>query len=168
MPDKPTIHSDGPFPRVVVPTQFQPGWYMGPQGWGYYPHGTNGGWYIETPATKKKKPKKKKGKSKKGRRAARSARPKKPPTVRVHVASGAGSAGGTSHSSVYASSTQNGGALAALDLSADGGLTDVLVELVGQGRISLGRALELFGTEQNRVTNRVFRRPGGVARPLGV
>jgi hypothetical protein len=44
------------------------------------------------------------------------------------------------------------------------GLSGMLLDLVGEGAIGLGHALAAFATEQTRLTNRAWRRPGGLAR----
>lgn len=112
-----------------------------------------------------------KGHKKAGRGVARRAKSahKKPATVRVHQASGAGSAGRSSHPSVYSESTQDGGAMPSMELSGSSeGLFDVLVELVGGKNISLGKAMQLYSGEQDRIANRLWRRPGGLARTSGL
>lgn len=48
------------------------------------------------------------------------------------------------------------------------GLGDVLLELVGEGTITLGAALGAWQRDQERVTNRAWRRPGGLARMGGL
>ncbi len=48
------------------------------------------------------------------------------------------------------------------------GLGDVLLELVGEGTLTLGAALGAWQRDQERVTNRAWRRPGGLARMGGL
>jgi hypothetical protein len=44
------------------------------------------------------------------------------------------------------------------------GLFDALVELAGPGSLTIHQALTLWQREQDRVLNRAWRRPGGLAR----
>lgn len=48
------------------------------------------------------------------------------------------------------------------------GLSDVLLELLGEGTVTLRSALVAWQREQDRVLNRTWRRPGGLVRPGGV
>ena len=48
------------------------------------------------------------------------------------------------------------------------GLGDVLLDLVGEGQLRLGHALHAWQREQERVANRAWRRPGGMARMGGL
>lgn len=51
------------------------------------------------------------------------------------------------------------------------GLGGVILELVGEGSISpgsVGSALEAWQREQDRISNRAWRRPGGMARMGGL
>ncbi|HEX5441856.1 MAG TPA: hypothetical protein VFW76_13290 [Ktedonobacterales bacterium] len=71
-----------------------------------------------------------------------------------------------------------GGGLPALELMAgsagrDGsqtadGLLGALLEIVGAEGDSLAGALAAWQREQDRVANRAWRRPGGLARPAGL
>jgi hypothetical protein len=56
------------------------------------------------------------------------------------------------------------------ELAADGqlGLLDVALELVGADHATLRLALAIFQREQDRLLNRAWRRPGGLARPAGL
>jgi hypothetical protein len=58
----------------------------------------------------------------------------------------------------------------ALDLSASGGagLLDVLLELAGAEQLSLHQTFTVWQREQDRILNRTWRRPGGLARPAGL
>jgi hypothetical protein len=49
-----------------------------------------------------------------------------------------------------------------------GGIFEVLLELVGTEQVTLGQALDAWQREQERVANRSWRRPGGLARPAGL
>ncbi|WIG60102.1 MAG: hypothetical protein OJF49_002850 [Ktedonobacterales bacterium] len=62
------------------------------------------------------------------------------------------------------------GASPALDLIAPGGgsLGDVLLELVGAEHATLRNSLAVWQREQDRLLNRAWRRPGGLARPAGL
>jgi hypothetical protein len=44
------------------------------------------------------------------------------------------------------------------------GLGDVILELVGEHGVTVGSALSAWQRDQERVTNRAWRRPGGLAR----
>lgn len=55
----------------------------------------------------------------------------------------------------------NGGHVAA-------GLGGVLLELVGEAGLRAGQVLEAWQREQDRLTNRAWRRPGGLARMGGL
>lgn len=44
------------------------------------------------------------------------------------------------------------------------GLFDALVELAGPGALTLHQTLALWQREQDRILNRAWRRPGGLAR----
>ena len=58
----------------------------------------------------------------------------------------------------------------ALDLSTSGGvgLLDVLLELAGAEQLSLHQTFTVWQREQDRILNRTWRRPGGLARPAGL
>lgn len=62
------------------------------------------------------------------------------------------------------------GASPALELSAppSSGLADVILDLAGAGHASLHQTLTAWQREQDRVLNRAWRRPGGLARPAGL
>lgn len=50
----------------------------------------------------------------------------------------------------------------------DAGLAAVLIELAGVERGDLRVALAVWQREQDRLMNRAWRRPGGLARPAGL
>ena len=58
----------------------------------------------------------------------------------------------------------------ALDLAAPtgGGMLDAVLEVVGAESLTLREALTLWQREQDRLLNRAWRRPGGLARPAGL
>src|SRR5579871_5134020 len=59
----------------------------------------------------------------------------------------------------------------ALDLIAPGassGLLDTVLEIVGAESLTLQQTLALWQREQDRILNRAWRRPGGLARPAGL
>lgn len=104
-----------------------------------------------------------------GKRRARST----PKAVRTHPQAGAGNAGKGSNQATVAyphASQATGGAMPLLELDAlsEAGLSVTLAELVGHGRVTLARTLSAFQREQDRITNRTWRRPGGLARPAGL
>ena len=48
------------------------------------------------------------------------------------------------------------------------GLFDVVLELVGAEHATFRQVLSLWQREQDRILNRAWRRPGGLARPAGL
>lgn len=78
----------------------------------------------------------------------------------------------------YGAGTQaQGGGMAPLELvageargakTAADGLLGALIELVGAEDGSLAGALTAWQREQDRLANRAWRRPGGMARPAGL
>lgn len=94
-------------------------------------------------------------------------KPKKPKTVHAHhppVQEGKSTpaSGGQPHAMMPT------GGSSAKDLLADAGLSSVLLELVSEGVSSLAQGLAAWQREQDRVTNRAWRRPGGMARMGGL
>ncbi len=49
-----------------------------------------------------------------------------------------------------------------------GSLLDVLLDVVGAERMTLRETLSGWQREQDRLANRAWRRPGGLARPAGL
>lgn len=74
--------------------------------------------------------------------------------------SGAGATGGSSPTRELA--------LPAERANGDPGLAAVLIELAGAERGDLRAALGIWQREQDRLMNRAWRRPGGLARPAGL
>jgi hypothetical protein len=108
--------------------------------------------------------------------------PKQPKAKKPKVANpgtwqesaGAG-AGKSSSTSLGATGHIAGSGLAPIDLADLGGgavsaagLGDALLDLVGEGQLRLSHALQAWQREQDRVANRAWRRPGGMARMGGV
>ena len=56
----------------------------------------------------------------------------------------------------------------AVELLGAAGLTGVILEVVGEHGLSVGQALSAWQREQDRVANRAWRRPGGLARMAGL
>jgi hypothetical protein len=56
----------------------------------------------------------------------------------------------------------------AAGLSGEHGLLGALLELVGAEHLTLGHTLAAWQREQDRLANRAWRRPGGLARPAGL
>jgi hypothetical protein len=120
-----------------------------------------------------KHPHKKKTKhprKRKGRKPKKAKKPKKFHAPRGHV--------GTSHGrgSVYKAGHAGSGEVLR-DVAVPGvhstgahhaGLGGVVLELVGEGSVSLGAALSAWQREIDRVTNSAWRRPGGLARMGGL
>ncbi|HEU5348110.1 MAG TPA: hypothetical protein VFU63_05815 [Ktedonobacterales bacterium] len=82
----------------------------------------------------------------------------------------------TSHDPYRATGQTPGGALPLLELGAvrgrdssgAGGLLGALIEIIGVEGSSLYGVLTAWQREQDRLTNRAWRRPGGMARPAGL
>jgi hypothetical protein len=105
---------------------------------------------------------------KKAAKAKKPAKPKKPPVF--HEQAGAGSAGKAQPVGGAGMSAGVGVGSAVLELVASdvAGLSAVVLELAGEGKLSLSSALSAWQHEQDRVSNRVWRRPGGLARMGGL
>jgi len=58
--------------------------------------------------------------------------------------------------------------LDALSSVSEVGLTPLLAELVNHGSVSLTTTLSAWQREQDRITNRTWRRPCGLYRPAGL
>lgn len=100
-------------------------------------------------------------------------KPRKPPTFHEQV--GAGSAGKGQGASPRRLSSAGSAPSAVMELvasesgpTAGSGLSAVVLELAGEGKLSLSSALSAWQHEQERVSNRVWRRPGGLARMGGL
>jgi hypothetical protein len=117
---------------------------------------------------KKGKKPKKPPKGRKGRapKKARAAHIPKPGTF--HEQAGAGSAGKGPGASPAQGHPAGSGMAAHVLRVAGTGMSDVLLELVGEGMITLSAALGAWQRDQERVTNRAWRRPGGLARMGGL
>lgn len=119
-----------------------------------------------------KPPKKSKGKKKQQqsrRKRKKVARAKKPKPVRIRPVPGAGSAGKATQAYPTASQA-TGGAIPVreLDPLAQVGLSGVIVDLVNHGSVSVGHTFQAWQREQDRITNRMWRRPGGLQKPAGL
>jgi hypothetical protein len=62
----------------------------------------------------------------------------------------------------------SGGEMPMVELTADHSIGGVLLELAGEGKIGLATALHAWQRDQERITNRVWRRPGGLQRMGGL
>ena len=102
-------------------------------------------------------------------RAVKPKKPKKP--ARWHEQPGAGSVGKAEPAEPASLSSAASGS-AALDLlagsGAGGGLSGVMLNLVGDGAVALASGLSAWQREQDRVANRAWRRPGGLQRMGGL
>lgn len=138
------------------------------------PHGVDtwdfsSGYGYGDPKSKKKNTKKrgKKGKPGRGQQMSRRARKVKP--VRVRPRPGGGNAGKATQPYPTASQSTGGAIpLRELDALSEVGLTPLLAELVNHGTVSLATTLSAWQREQDRITNRTWRRPGGLYRPAGL
>lgn len=100
-------------------------------------------------------------------------KPRKPPTF--HEQASAGSAGKAQGVGVGQHSLSSAGSspsavmeLVASESGTGVGLSAVVLELAGEGKLSVGAALSAWQHEQDRISNRVWRRPGGLARMGGL
>jgi hypothetical protein len=137
--------------------------------WGDYPANVQGG------STKRKRQGRRgrhRGMSRRRARSHKPHKPKKSSPVHVHPEPSIPGVNALGSATVaYPTATQpTGGAMPIeeLDPLREVGLTVVLAELVGQGRVTLGHTLSAWQREQDRVTNRTWRRPGGLVRPAGL
>jgi hypothetical protein len=97
------------------------------------------------------------------------ATPDVPGTTQPGIADAADRARTTATPSAATGATPPG--MRALDLIAPGassGLLDSVLEIVGAETLTLQQALTLWQREQDRILNRAWRRPGGLARPAGL
>ena len=98
-----------------------------------------------------------------------SRRARKPKPVRVRPQAGGGNAGKATEPYPTASQSTGGAApLRDLDALGEVGLTPLLAKLVNHGSVSLATTLTAWQREQDRITNRTWRRPGGLYRPAGL
>lgn len=101
-------------------------------------------------------------KPKKPKKAKKPPKPKKPKMVHArHPAAILGKS--TASSDEPKGLTASGGSVVR-DLSASVGLSSVLLDLVGESPQALHQGLVAWQREQDRVSNRAWRRPGGMAR----
>ena len=96
-------------------------------------------------------------------------RSRKPKATLIRPAPGAGSAGKATQS--YPTANQaTGGAIPVreLDPLSQVGLSGIIVDLVNHGSVSVGHTFQAWQREQDRITNRTWRRPGGLQKPAGL
>lgn len=132
-----------------------------------------------------KPPRKSKGhRAKKGRahkaHKAKTTRTTRSASNAFHEQAGAGSIGGTSggaHAGAlpFAGAGSTAGAsprglleLSGLDTATSEGLGGALLDLVGEGKLTVAHALAAWTHEQDRLANRAWRRPGGMVRMGGL
>ncbi|HKT37364.1 MAG TPA: hypothetical protein VJR48_03275 [Ktedonobacterales bacterium] len=58
--------------------------------------------------------------------------------------------------------------LTGISTASEAGLGGAILDLVGEGRLSVGHALAAWTHEQDRLANRAWRRPGGLQRMAGL
>jgi hypothetical protein len=137
--------------------------------------GDEGGSGGQTPRGRKpRQPKPHQPRGHRGHRGSGGQKPKHPHTPKpgtFHRQSGAGSAGHTAAGAAINGGHPAGAGLLARTLvtppSAAGaaqGLGGYVLDLVAEGELSVNAALGAWQREQDRVTNRAWRRPGGLAR----
>lgn len=104
------------------------------------------------------------------KKPAKPKKPRKPPLWREQA--GAGSAGKVQGASPRGLTSGGGAPSAIMELvaseSSAAGLSAVVLELAGEGKVSMAAALSAWQHEQERVSNRTWRRPGGLARMGGL
>ena len=126
-------------------------------------------WGVPIPP-KGKRPKSKKAQQHSRRRRKHMARrARKPKPVRIRQAAGAGSAGKATQA--YPTASQSvGGALPLreLDPLSEVGLSGILLDLINHGSVSVGHSFQAWQREQDRITNRTWRRPGGLQKAAGL
>ncbi len=112
--------------------------------------------------------KSKKSQQQSRRKRKKVAKPKKPKAVRIRPAAGAGSAGKATQAYPTASQA-TGGALPVreLDPLSQVGLSGILIDLINHGSVSVSHSFQAWQREQDRLTNRTWRRPGGLQKPAG-
>jgi hypothetical protein len=122
-----------------------------------------------------KTPKTKKGKGKgKGKKAKKAKVKHAPKPGRWHAASGAAAAAGHAPSASKETGAvihPAGKGMAPLQLTPNAdsrqgmtaGLGGIILDLVGEGTVRLSSALAAWARESERITNRSWRRPGGLS-----
>jgi hypothetical protein len=55
-----------------------------------------------------------------------------------------------------------------LDPLSQVGLSGILLDLVNHGSVSVGHSFQAWQREQDRITNRTWRRPGGLQKAAGL
>lgn len=97
--------------------------------------------------------------------AKKPAKVPRPKTVHVTPASTRGQVTPDKGADVYTSTAAPGtGASSLVELDAGSAISAVLLELAGEGKLPLTSALAAWQREQDRIANRAWRRPGGMAR----
>jgi hypothetical protein len=118
-----------------------------------------------------------KGKGKKKQQQSRRkrkkvARRKKPKPVRIRPGAGASSAGKSTQAYPTASQSTGGAVpVRELDPLAQVGLSGMLLDLINHGQVtpvSVGHSFQAWQREQDRITNRTWRRPGGLQKAAGL
>jgi hypothetical protein len=108
-------------------------------------------------------------KKKKPKAPKKAKRPKQPKPKRWHHAPTTGERHPSSAGDPWKSAHGvSGGEMPAIELVADRAIGGVLLELAGEGKIGLATALAAWQRDQERITNRVWRRPGGLQRMGGL
>lgn len=123
---------------------------------------------------KAKSPKAKKRKARKAREA-RAARSPKPGTFHEQAQTPAGAEHPTTAGLPFAGIGSTAGAtpravmeLTGLNAASSEGLGGAILDLVGEGRLTVAHALTAWTHEQDRLANRAWRRPGGLQRMGGL
>ena len=164
-PQPPDSGSDDPF----YPPDDSPPWAYPDHHHGVDDYDFSGGYGYGDGKTNRKK-RGKKGKRGRGQRVSRRARKPKPVRIRPQAGTSPSGNAGKATEPYPTASQSTGGAipLRELDALAEVGLTPLLAELVNHGSVSLSTTLSAWQREQDRVTNRTWRRPGGLYRPAGL
>lgn len=127
-------------------------------------------WGVPIPPKPPKGPKQTNKRKRQGRRGGHKvARRKKPKPVRIAPTAGSGSAGKATQA-YPAASQATGGAMPVreLDPLSQVGLSGILIDLINHGSVSVGHTFQAWQREQDRITNRTWRRPGGLQKAAGL
>ena len=137
---------------------------------------------VFKPKTKKaRKTKGHKGRSTKVHKAKKAKTTRTPAPKTFHEQAGAGSIGNAGSSGAgggslpFAGVGSTAGAsprplleLSGMDTASAEGLGGALLDLVGEGKLTVAHALAAWTHEQDRLANRAWRRPGGLQRMAGL
>ncbi|HET9111072.1 MAG TPA: hypothetical protein VFN78_09630 [Ktedonobacterales bacterium] len=144
-------------------------------------HGSGKPKQYKPRVSKAKTAKVKKGRTSRSTKAKKTSKTTRTPAAKTfHEATGAGSVGnaasaGAGGSLPFAGAGSTAGAsprplleLSGLNTASAEGLGGALLDLVGEGKLTVAHALAAWTHEQDRLANRAWRRPGGLQRMAGL